>query len=335
MTKKCSGCGAILQSINQKDKGYIPPNKITNSNYCERCFQIIHYNKKIVTELKNINDYIKNIVNKKAEYVYFLIDFININKETINTFQSINVSKTLIISKTDIIPKSIKEPIIVNWLKENYNVNENIIFQSTKKNINTKLITKKLEEQNINECYILGYTNAGKSTLINKLCCNEKENYNEITTSLIPNTTIDFIKIKLNDNLSIIDSPGFTLTRTIYNEDEFELIKKVNPKNFLKPTTYQLKDIASILIEDKIRLKSSINNSLTFYISNDIKTERVFEKNRKLTDLAKKEIKIPANSDLVIKSLGFINVKKACTLTIHANDFSLFEVRTSMFKGKQ
>ena len=58
MTKKCSGCGAILQSINQKDKGYIPPNKITNSNYCERCFQIIHYNKKIeVNENREVNSW--------------------------------------------------------------------------------------------------------------------------------------------------------------------------------------------------------------------------------------------------------------------------------------
>lgn len=333
MTKKCSGCGAILQSENKNYKGYIPENKITDSNYCERCFQIIHYNKKTVTELENINEYIKDEVNKKAKYVYFLLDFININQETINTYHNINVPKTLIISKTDIIPKSIKEHVITNWLKETYNIKENIIYQSTKRNINTKYVVKNLEEQNIKECYILGYTNAGKSTFINKLSSYENKEHEEITTSLIPNTTIDFIKINLNSKLSIIDSPGFTLSETIYNEDEFDLIKKVNPKNFLKPATYQLKDIASILIEDKIRLKSSINNSLTFYISNDIKIERVFDKNESLKDLEEYKIKIPANSDLVIKSLGFINIKKACTITINSEFNDLFEVRPSMFKS--
>ena len=81
----------------------------------------------------------------------------------------------------------------------------------------------------------------------------------------ISDLTIDFIKTKL-DNISIIDSPGFTNTTTIYNPKEFELIKRVMPRTFLKPTTYQVKPISSILIEDKIRLQSSINNSLTLYI---------------------------------------------------------------------
>ncbi len=333
MNKKCSGCGAVLQSKNKESKGYIPKEKMFDSNYCERCFQIIHYNKKTVTKLENINSYLISEVNTKSKFVYFLIDFLNINQETINTFKNIKVPKTLIISKLDVIPKSIKEEVIINWLRENYNITEEVIFQSTKKNTNTKSIIRNLEERNITECYFLGYTNAGKSTLINKLSSFANESYEEITTSLIPNTTIDFIKIRLNEKICIVDSPGFTLNNTIYREDEFELIKKINPKNFLKPTTYQLKDIASILIEDKIRLKSSINNSLTFYISNDINIERVFEKNTKLTNKKEIIINIPENSDLVIKSLGFINIKKACKLTINSECKELFEVRKSMFKS--
>lgn len=331
MNKKCSGCGAVLQTKNNKEKGYISKDKISDSNYCERCFQIIHYNKKTVTELKNINEYIKEQVNKKAEYVYFLLDFLNISQEVINTYQDIKVPKTLIISKLDIIPKSIKESTIISWLRKTYNIKDNIIFQSSKKNINTKSIIRNLEEQNINKCYILGYTNAGKSTLINKLCSIEKEDHNDITTSSIPNTTIDFIEIQLSNKLTIIDSPGFTLNNTIYSEDEFELIKKVNPKNFLKPVTYQLKNIASIIIEDKIRLNSSINNSLTFYISNDINLERVFENNNKLLNKKEVIIEVPANSDLVIKSLGFINIKKSCILKINSDFKELYEVRPSMF----
>ena len=156
---------------------------------------------------------------------------------------------------------------------------------------------------------LVGYTNAGKSTLINNLT--NATNENKITTSSIPNTTIDFIKTKL-DNISIIDSPGFTNTTTIYNPEEFELIKRVMPRTFLKPATYQVKPISSILIEDKIRLQSSINNSLTFYISNAINVERVFDNNTNLLDLEQITLDIPDNSDLIIKSLGFINIKKAC-----------------------
>lgn len=328
MSKKCIGCGTTLQSNNNKEKGYIREDKIQDSSYCERCFKIIHYNERIVTNLDNINDYILKEVNKKAKYVYFLVDLLNINTETINTFKEITSPKTLIISKLDIIPKSIKETKITSWLKEEYGIKEEILFQSSKKNINTKALLNKLESKNINEVYILGYTNAGKSTLINILT--NATNENKITTSSIPNTTIDFIKIKL-DNITIIDSPGFTNETTIYNQEEFDLIKRVMPRTFLKPSTYQVKPISSILIEDKIRLQSSINNSLTFYISNNINVERVFDNNTNLIDKPTITLDIPDNSDLVIKSLGFINIKKACKLTIYTHNKDLFEIRKSMF----
>ena len=103
------------------------------------------------------------------------------------------------------------------------------------------------------------------------------------------------------------------------------------PRNTLKPVTYQVKPISSILIEDKIRITSSINNSLTFYISNDINIERVFDNNTNLINKKEITIKVPANSDLVIKSLGFINIKKECTIKIHSDNKELFEVRKSMF----
>lgn len=333
MNKKCQGCGAELQCNKKDTKGYIPKDKIDSANYCERCFKIIHYNEKIITNLDNINEYIINEINKKAKYVYFLVDFLNINEETINTFKSIKTKKTLIISKLDIIPKSIKESVISKWLKEVYNISEEIIYQSTKKNINTRAITRNLENQSIKECYVVGYTNAGKSTLINKLSTLNELESKEITTSSIPNTTIDFIKIDLNENLSIIDSPGFTLNKAIYIDDAFDLIKRITPKSFLKPITYQVKDISSIIIENKIRIKSSINNSLTFYMSNDICIERVFEKNQSLLDKEEITLKIPANSDLVIKSLGFINIKKECTLKINSEYKELFEIRDSMFRN--
>jgi ribosome biogenesis GTPase A len=331
MNKKCNGCGTTLQTTEPNNKGYIKEEKYKDSNYCERCYKIIHYNEKIITELDNINEYIIKEVNVKAQYAYFLIDFLNINSETIETFRKINVPKTLIISKLDIIPKSVKETKIINFLKRTYKIEEEILFQSTKKNINTRKIINNLSENNINEVYILGYTNAGKSTLINKL--NELENtkIEPVTTSLIPNTTIDFIKIKLN-NITIVDSPGFTLKNTLYKANEFDLIKKINPKSFLKPTTYQLKQSASLLIEDKIKITSSIANNYTLYISNDIKTDRIFDKNKILENTNKITILIPENSDLVIKSLGFINIKKECTLTIYSENKDLFEVRNSIFQ---
>ena len=218
--KKCSGCGITLQFTDKDKLGFIPEHKYKEASYCERCFKLTHYNNSIVIPLKDINDKIIKEINKNKKYVFYLLDFLNINSETIETFKMLNKEKTLVINKLDIIPRSIKLNKIKDWLRNEYNIEDNIVFTSSNKDINTTTITNLMEKNNIKESYIVGYTNSGKSTLINNLCNKFNPLNNQITTSLLPNTTLDFIKIKLNKDITIIDSPGFTLKETLYKESE-------------------------------------------------------------------------------------------------------------------
>ena len=89
MSKKCIGCGSIIQHEDKNKIGYAPIPKSGEAKYCERCFKITHYNEKLILPLENINEYIIDEVNKNSEYVFFMIDLLNINEETINTFKSI------------------------------------------------------------------------------------------------------------------------------------------------------------------------------------------------------------------------------------------------------
>lgn len=330
MIRKCVGCGAIIQCEDINKNGYVPVEKIDDAKYCLRCFKITNYNEKLIVPLDGINEFILEQVNKSKDYVFFLIDFLNINSETISTFKSIKNNKTLVISKLDIIPKSISKNVIINFLKNQYDIDSDIIFLSSKKDLNLGSIENTILRNNSLRAYILGYTNAGKSTLINKLVLKNGLGNNVITTSLIPNTTLDFINIKFDD-YEIIDSPGFTLSNTLYEDDEFDLIKNISPKKFLKPITYQTKDISSILIEDKIRLCPGNKNSLTFYVSNDISIDRIFNDNDTLLNEECKLFDIDDNSDIVIKGLGFINIKKRCKLEVYSKYCDLIEVRKSMF----
>ena len=109
-------------------------------------------------------------------------------------------------------------------------------------------------------------------------------------------------------------------------------MKNILPKNTIKPITEQTKENTSLIIEEKIRINANSKNSLTFYMSNSIKIDKVFEKNKNLTDINSKEYKLEDNTDIVIKGLGFINVKKACTATIYTTNDNLIEIRKSMFK---
>jgi hypothetical protein len=327
--KKCIGCGAELQSIDKTLPGYIDSSNIEGKDYCERCFKIINYNYKSSLHLDNINKYVLDTINKDKKYVLYLIDFLNLNTETINTFKSIKCPKTLIITKIDIIPKSIKEENLVNFIREEYNIEDDIALLSSRSNINTSVIYKILEANNYKESYIVGYTNSGKSTLLNKLKAKSGK-VSDITVSLIPNTTANFIEIDLED-IKLFDSPGFVLNKTLYNDDEYDLIKRINPTSYLKPITMQTKENMILNLEDKLYFNTDNINSLTFYISYNLKLDKLFNKDIKNSTT----IDIQDNTDIVIKSIGFINIKKACKLTINKEYKDLIELRKSFFRGAQ
>ena len=327
--KKCIGCGAELQSIDKTLPGYIDASNIEGKDYCERCFKIINYNYKSSLHLDNINKYVLDTINKDNKYVLYLIDFLNLNTETINTFKSIKCPKTLIITKIDIIPKGIKEENLVNFIREEYNIEDDIALLSSRSNVNTSVIYKILEDNNYKESYIVGYTNSGKSTLLNKLKAKNGKG-SDITVSLIPNTTANFIEIDLED-IKLFDSPGFVLNKTLYDDDEYDLIKRINPASSLKPITMQTKDNMILNLEDKLYFNTDNSNSLTFYISYNLKLDKLFNKDIKNSTT----LDIKDNTDIVIKSIGFINIKKACKLRVNKEYIDLIELRNSFFRGAQ
>ncbi len=331
MTKKCIGCGVLLQSEDEKKLGFIKENKINDAKYCERCYKMMNYNESKIVSLNISTKKIIDKVNASDNFVFFLVDFFNLNKEVMNTFKSIKKEKCLIVSKLDIIPNSFNFDKVKVWLQNTYKIYDNVIFLSSLKGTNISKIYKILDEKNYTKSYIMGYTNAGKSTLLNKLMNKEKD---VINTSLIPNTTLGFINIHVGE-YTFIDTPGFTLSNTIYNNNEMDLIKKLSPKKFIKPGNYQLKKDSSIIIENKFRITNlDDTNSFTVYMSNLLDIKHVFESNDRLKEYELVTYHILPNTDVVIKSLGFINIKKECDINIYTNNHDLIELRKS-FLGSE
>ena len=313
MIKKCPGCGATMQYSDPKKVGYSPKK---DAKLCERCFKLKNYNEKKIIELKYNNDDIINILNEKADNIFFVTDFLSLSNKVIDIYKKIKIdNKVLIINKADYIPNSINKDKYLNWIKETYLINDKIILISAIKNYNTRIINNLIAEGKRN--YICGFTNSGKSTIINNLCeINDKNT--SILTSLMPNTTLDVIKIKLDDNKFIYDTPGFII------DSEFN--EKLYPKRFIKPITLQTKPGDIVSINNEILIKSDIENSFTFYMSNDIKINKVYKINRNIDN----KIEIESNSELVIHNYGFINIKNKCTILTNI-DKDIIELRSSMF----
>lgn len=318
MTKRCIGCGAVLQNTDKKKNGYTP--KLENK-YCMRCFRLTNYNDLTETETEKDNDKIITVINNSSTFSFFLIDATNITKEAVSIYQNIKTRKCLLLTKIDLLPANITVNNYINKFKNIYNIKEEVYFLSSTKKVNVSKILKIMDSLNLKKAYILGCTNAGKSTLINTMLNNKT-----ITTSRIPNTTLDFINLYIEDKI-LTDTPGFVTTTTPFITDK-KYYKKIDYKERIKPITYQTKETTSLVLEENYRISNFDLNSVTTYFNNNILVKRDFKSNEDYF-----ETKIMANTDIVIKDLGFINVKKPCTLKISKNLENLVEFRPSLIGG--
>ena len=152
---------------------------------------------------------------------------------------------------------------------------------------------------------IVGYTNAGKSTMINKIIYNYFDNTTSITTSMIPSTTLDTIEISLN-GLTLIDTPGILDENSYIEKVDYKVLKKITPRREIKPTTYQIKTKQTIFISDLVRIDALSKSNITIYVSNDLKLERTFKNSNKLNEYVLHKIILKESADIVISGLGFI-----------------------------
>lgn len=299
---KCTGCGSILQD---KDKNNIGYTSNINNNLCERCFMIKNYNnyQKVISDNTKYVDILKNI-NITNDLVVLVIDIFNIPKNIDLIKKYINNNILLVLTKRDILPKSLNDSNLLNYFSD-LNVVDKVVISSNK-NYNFDLLLNKINKyKTSNNVYIVGYTNAGKSTMINKMIYNYSNINNILTTSILPSTTLDTIKIDINDDLTLIDTPGLLYENSIINELDIKLLKKLVPKKEIKPITYQIKTNQTIIINDFLFIKCTDKTNLTLYISNNLKIDRKYKDLDNIL-LFNKKINVAKDQDLVINEVGFI-----------------------------
>ena len=330
MNKKCIGCGSVLQSNDVDKEGFVRSNVYDKSDYCERCFKIIHYGEYSVLDKKIDTDgIIRNINSDRIASVVFLIDPLNISESLKKIISKFKGNKYIVITKKDILPRSLKEKKIIEYVKNNLYNTDNILCVSSIKKYNINLFLKMISNER--RVYIVGLTNSGKSTFINAIL-SSSDKKPVITTSSIPNTTASFITMKLNNRLTIVDTPGFIDNAAIYNFIDYKKVTKLYPKKEIKIKTFQVRSKYSVVINDILRIEntSSKLNSFSFYMSDKLRYEKIKDKNNKLRELNSVSFDINEPSDILINGLGFIRITKVGSVNINVIDTKMVSIRKSM-----
>lgn len=311
MTKKCFGCGIKLQNKDAQKDGYV-----LNSDHdlCQRCFKVRNYGEyKPVAKSNEEFMSILREVDKSNNLVLLIVDLFNIPKDLNLIIDSLSNDKILVLNKRDVFAKDIYNQKFLDYFKQDF---KDKIIVSSKKNYNfDNLLGVIRKYKNNNNVYVVGFTNAGKSTLINQLIHNYSNLKTNITTSVLPSTTLDLIKIKLNDDITLIDTPGILDNGDISNYVDSKVLSKLTPRATIRPITYQVKEKQYFNIDNLFIVETSFNN-ITFFISKEIEVKRTI-KTPDLTNLEKQEIEVGRN-DLVVSGLGFIKFTKQENINVYA-----------------
>lgn len=311
LEKTCKGCGVVLQDQNVLQEGYTTS---LENDICQRCFRMKNYGEyQVITKSNEEYLNILKSVGETKDLVLYITDLLNLEKN-IEQIRSIIPNKMiLVLNKKDVLPKSVKETKLIQYLEEKDIHFEEVIVISVSKNYNIDYLLKRIKfYQTTKNVYVVGHTNAGKSSLINKLIQNYSDNSQELTMSPLPSTTLNMVKIEINDYLTLIDTPGLVDTGSILNHIDSSMVKKISPRKEIKPKTYQLRVNQAIIIEDLVRIDyvEGEKNNFTLFVSNDLKVKRLLNASNKsdLKDLNKVTYQVKYDEDLVINGLGFIKI---------------------------
>ncbi|TCZ77051.1 ribosome biogenesis GTPase YqeH [Paenibacillus albiflavus] len=362
----CAGCGVKLQVDDSGKLGFVPTEAFLKEPIiCQRCFRIKHYNEASSITL-NQDDFLKllsHVGNTKA-LVVNIVDLFDFEGSMISSLQRFvgNNPVILVVNKIDLLPKVTNYNKIINWVQKQAKQwglkTVDVVLCSAKKNMGfERVINSIAEHRGHHDVYVVGATNVGKSTLINRLISDFSDLEAELTTSHYPGTTLDIVKIPLDDGKSIIDTPGI-----VYNHRLTELVTrkdlpKIMPSNAIKPMVYQLNDGQTLFFGAMARMdfNRGERQSFTCYTSNAIKIHRtklekadelyaehkgtllappVLDDIDKLPPFAKHSFTIPRGKqqDVVISGLGWIKVNSnaGAEITIHAPKGIKVVVRDSL-----
>ncbi|MEW9032952.1 MAG: ribosome biogenesis GTPase YqeH, partial [Planifilum fimeticola] len=265
----------------------------------------------------------------------------------------------LLANKIDLFPKSVKRSRLREWVRrsaEKLGLRPvGVVLCSAAKGFHIDEVIDAIERHRRGrDAYVVGTTNVGKSTLINRILREEGEGGGEITTSPYPGTTLDVIRIPLEEGRALIDTPGIVRRDRLSEWVSPEDLRVIVPRREIHPRVYQLNDRQTLFFGGLVRFDfvKGPRQSFVCYVSNDLyihrtkweKADEVYFRHRgellsppsgpsDLPEMERREFRLAEGEkkDLVIPGLGWIVAgKKEAEIHVWAPSGIPVEVRPAI-----
>ncbi|WHY90598.1 ribosome biogenesis GTPase YqeH [Neobacillus cucumis] len=339
----CMGCGVKVQTEDPSELGYAPKAALDKEILiCQRCFRLKHYNEVQDVSLTD-DDFLKilNGLGSTDALIVMLVDIFDFNGSWLpGLHRFVGNNKVLLVgNKVDLLPKSVKHHKLINWMKqESRDLGlrpEEILLVSAAKGQYIKEAAAVIDEmRGGKDVYVVGCTNVGKSTFINRIIKEVTGEEDVITTSHFPGTTLDIIQIPLDDGKSLTDTPGIINHHQMAHFVDKRDLKVITPKKEIKPKVFQLNEGQTLFFGGLARFDyvSGGRKSFVCYVSNELNIHRTKSENAEdlyqnhvgemltpprqeqldtFPELVKQEFVIKeGKTDVVFSGLGWVTVNE-------------------------
>ncbi len=362
----CAGCGIRLQFERQDQVGYVPPSAVKRDRMiCQRCFRIKNYNEASPVSV-GADDFLKvlhEVANTRSLIVH-IVDLFDFEGSLISGLQRFVGSNPilLVVNKVDLLPKSIRRSRLLHWVRRQTGELGlkvvSAVLCSARNGYGLDRLAAELEQhRDGKDVYVVGAANVGKSSLINRMIRDFSEMDGELTTSRYPGTTLDAVKIPLEDGRFIIDTPGilypFRMSEIVSKSD----LQVILPEKEIKPVVFQLNEKQTLFFGALARFDfvqgehqpfvCCFSGSLKIHRTPLDRADELYDKHRGrmlsppseeglklLPPWTAHSIRVPAGEsvDILISGLGWIKAsgRVAARLAIHAPKGVKVAVRPSI-----
>lgn len=342
MELNCIGCGAEIQTENPNELGYAPASSLEKEAViCQRCFRLKNYNEIQPVSLTD-DDFLRilNGLGTQDGLIVKIVDIFDFNGSWLPGLHRFvgNNPVLLVANKVDLLPKSVKHNKVINWLKREAKKlgmqPVDVMLVSAHKGIGMPTVVDAIEKyRDGKDVYVVGCTNVGKSTFINRIIKQATGEGEVITTSHFPGTTLDMIEIPLEDGAALYDTPGIINHHQMAHYLDASELKYIMPKKEIKPKVYQQNAGQTLFIGALARFDfvKGDRSAFTVHIANDLpihrtkleKADDLYNTHRgellapptakfidQLPELVRHEFSIKeAKTDVVFSGLGWITVQ--------------------------